>query len=749
MSARAEGMREEKKIGAARGRRKLRWMILAGALGVVIWLIYRVIQRLAAAGPDFAANHLVLPILVVAIVILALALAGVLVRNLVRLILDRKRGILGSKLRTKLVFFFLAFVVFPASVLFYGSAAVIRLTVEAMLKTPVEDVTRGAREIANGWTEAMTMQCVRLSDQLASDLRRERLLEVSHRAELEDLLRRWLGRDPIDLVAVSEGTQPAMLAVDPQLAAVGGAVDRLRALSEALAAEARRKQETATRVDPVAGGLFVQSATPIAGGPWPATSSQATIVVVGTYLPRHVAEQMAQITSGAAIYRRFLMQRRDTIRLYRALIILILLVTVFVATWIGFYLSRRITVPIEELAAAAREISTGNLGVRVRAEAGDEVGVLVDAFNEMAAQLQESREVITRSTADLRRTNQALDDRRRYIETLVANLSTAVISLDHGGRVAMANPAAERMLGIPLRPGDDLTSGLESPGLEPLRDLLGSAEREIEGASRRDVTLSPRGEVLSVAVQVTPLRAGQGEGPGTLVMIEDLSDLLRAQRAAAWREVARRIAHEIKNPLTPIQLAAQRIRKKFQEGAPDLPEVLPEATASIEHEVAALKGLVDEFSRFARMPEVSPRPVEMREIVDSVLSLFQGLHGVKWEVDLEPGMGKVRVDAEQMRRALINLVDNAVAAMNGSGTIRIAARSRAGPGSMELEVADTGPGIPYPDRDKLFLPYFSTKRRGTGLGLAIVHRVVTDHRGTIRVEDNEPRGARFVIEIPA
>jgi two-component system nitrogen regulation sensor histidine kinase NtrY len=251
-----------------------------------------------------------------------------------------------------------------------------------------------------------------------------------------------------------------------------------------------------------------------------------------------------------------------------------------------------------------------------------------------------------------------------------------------------------------------------------------------------------------VSVQVSPLKGRSDEDLGRLIMVEDLSDVLRAQKALAWQEVARRIAHEIKNPLTPIQLAAQRLRKKFLAQADDLDQVLLEATASIEHEVGGLKHLVDEFSRFARMPQVEPEPVDFEEVVASVLSLYKGLPGIEWDVSLDPGIGRIRLDAQQMRRALINLIDNAVEAMNDRGTIHISTRAAGGGGSVRVEVADSGPGIPPADRDKMFAPYFSTKRRGTGLGLAIVHKVITDHRGTIRVEDNRPRGVRFVIEIP-
>jgi two-component system nitrogen regulation sensor histidine kinase NtrY len=251
-----------------------------------------------------------------------------------------------------------------------------------------------------------------------------------------------------------------------------------------------------------------------------------------------------------------------------------------------------------------------------------------------------------------------------------------------------------------------------------------------------------------VSVHVSPLRGAKGESLGTLVMVEDLTDLLEAQRVAAWREVARRVAHEIKNPLTPIQLAAQRLRKKWGEGAPDLGEVVLDATATIEREVTGLKSLVDEFSLYARMPAPSPARVDFGGIVKSVVALYGVHQGITWDVRIDDGLGAVQVDAEQMRRALINLIDNAVAAVAGAGTIEIVAHRSETPGSLRLEVADRGPGIAPADREKVFAPYFSTKPRGTGLGLAIVQRIVVEHHGSIRAEDNPGGGARFIIELP-
>jgi two-component system nitrogen regulation sensor histidine kinase NtrY len=480
----------------------------------------------------------------------------------------------------------------------------------------------------------------------------------------------------------------------------------------------------------------------------PGSPEAVAVVAVAVALPPGIAESLQSIDTAVTSFEQFRYKRRDLVRLYVTLIGLIFIATLFVATWIGWYVARRITEPIQEVAAAAREISAGNMDVRVHTRVGDEMGMLVDAFNEMAGELQENREVITRSTAELRRSNQALDERRRYIETLVANLSTAVISLDPSGGVTTANPAVEEILGVRLNAGDNAATVLRDKGLKPLGELLGQVQRSEDESVRRDVELPETAPAQHVSVQVSPLKGRSDEDLGSLMMVEDLSDVLRAQKALAWQDVARRIAHEIKNPLTPIQLAAQRLRKKFFAGADDLNQVLLEATASIEREVSGLKRMVDEFSRFARMPRVEPEPVEFGKVVESVLSLYKGLPGIEWQVDLDPQIGWVSLDAQQMRRALINLIDNAVAAMEEQGTIRISARTVGGNGSVRIEVADSGPGIAPADRDKMFAPYFSTKRRGTGLGLAIVHKVVTDHRGTIRVEDNPPSGVRFVIEIP-
>ncbi len=682
-----------------------------------------------------------LTLLTLAIIVLAMAFIGILIRNLVRLIVDRKRGVLGARLRTKLVFFFLALVLLPAFLLSFGAGAFIKTTVEGLLRTPVEEVSRQAKQIGK---EAERREEARLIDHarlLAANLSAIPPTGTDRARRVATM--EWRHREGFDVA----GFVLAPRAEFTDLSDYSGQGDpRWEAASRAVRRAGGVAARTGTPVfdqEPVGAAVLLVGAAPV-----DAAAPARGAAVVGVIVRSDIKELLEQIDAADRAYAGFRVERREVLRLYYSIIALVGLAIVLVASWIGFYVSRRITVPLEQMAAASREISAGNLGVRVLTNVGDEVGQLVDAFNEMAGQLQESREVITRNTVDLRRSNQALDERRRYIETLVAQLSTAVLSLDRDGRITTANPAVSAMLGLHVQPGESLREALEAAGLDPLARVLDDSATRGGRDGRRDLLLDRGGAPISVSVHVSPLRGAQGDDLGTLVMVEDLTDLLEAQRLAAWREVARRVAHEIKNPLTPIQLAAQRLRKKWGERAPDLGEVVIDSTGTIEREVTGLKSLVDEFSLYARMPAPSPETVDFAEVVRSVVALYGVHQGVAWDVRLDAGLDVVRVDPEQMRRALINLIDNAVAAVHGAGTIELSARAGSGPGSLRVEVADHGPGIDAAQREKMFTPYFSTKPRGTGLGLAIVQRIVVEHRGTIRVEDNAGGGARFIIEIP-
>jgi two-component system, NtrC family, nitrogen regulation sensor histidine kinase NtrY len=370
----------------------------------------------------------------------------------------------------------------------------------------------------------------------------------------------------------------------------------------------------------------------------------------------------------------------------------------------------------------------------------------------MTEDLSRSKVALTQAYHELQTSNVELDRRRGYMETVLETISAGVLSLDAEGRLNTVNRAAARKLGrraedLIHRPYSEVFAG---DALAPLRRLVGRLVENGEETTDQQVPLMLQGRPATLMVTVSGLRSPDGEGQGLVVVLDDVSELIRAQQAEAWREVAKRIAHEIKNPLTPIQLSTQRLRKKFAEGAPDTARVFDECTRTIIQEVEGLKNLVDEFSRYARMPSPQPRPGDLHAVIQQVAKLYAGVHpGIKLRTELDPSVPPINLDSDHMKRALVNLVDNAVAAIPDEGEILITTRYVPTAGRVQLEIADTGKGFPPEDRDRLFLPYYSTKRPTGGLGLPIVRRIVLEHGGEIRVEENQPKGTRVVIDLPA
>ncbi len=437
-------------------------------------------------------------------------------------------------------------------------------------------------------------------------------------------------------------------------------------------------------------------------------------------------------------YNQLASQKRSIRNLYLLFLLLIALFILFVATWIALMLARQISVPISALLVAAGEVRKGNLGHRVQVTAIDELATLVRAFNEMMHELEaNSRE---------------LESRRRFTEAILESIPTGVISLAADGSIQRVNRALHGLFAE-----DQIARAAHLGDLFPRQDvaeieyLMKRARRTGVAASQIDIE-SPR-QVLHLAVTVSALPGRQPAAPAFVVVLEDTSELLRAQKAAAWHEVARRIAHELKNPLTPISLCAERIARQLDRGAssPESQRILRDCSTTITREVESVKTLADEFSQFSRFPAAQPVPSDLNDIVRKGLGVFEGrLDGIDLRVDLAPNLPPVHVDPEQFKRVVVNLVDNAAEAMRDSLVKRLLVRTQASSSeSVELLVADTGCGISSEDKEKLFLPYFSTKGRGTGLGLAIVNHILSEHGARIRVEDNPPAGARFYVEVPA
>ena len=395
-------------------------------------------------------------------------------------------------------------------------------------------------------------------------------------------------------------------------------------------------------------------------------------------------------------------------------------------------------------------IAAGRLDQHLEPQSDDEFGALTEAFNTMAGELATSRRKVERSTIDLERKHLEVERRRRYIETILERITTGVVSLDPSGVVATINSAALRLLSLqPSVVGQPARAVFARSDLTTLGLLLAGSGRGAEAPVAQEVAISRDGQEMHLAVVATPL-VGDSGSEGQILVLDDVTPLIRAQKVAAWREVARRLAHEIKNPLTPIQLSAERLRRHFADAPSGARALVDECTSTIVGEVESLKGLVDEFSQFARMPTPRTLPTDLHALILDALTLYDGLFtDVTLDHQFAADVPRVRLDPEQIRRVIINLVDNALEAMEHRGHIVVETQCDAPNHLVRVIVADDGPGIPVAEREKLFLPYYSTKRRGSGLGLAIVRRIIAEHGGSIDVTDNVPRGTRFTIELPS
>jgi len=474
-------------------------------------------------------------------------------------------------------------------------------------------------------------------------------------------------------------------------------------------------------------------------------------LVIGRLLPKDLLADMAEITTGFENYQQMKMLKKPVkISNLITLSIVTLLILLF-ASWFGFYLAKSITVPIHELAEGTRRIAHGDLDVHVDQDSDDEIGTLVNSFNRMTLDLQASKAALEKSNLELKLTSEEIERRRRYMEIVLRNVAAGVVSVDAEGRIRTINKSSETMFSLKA---EDVLNRHYSEVLQANHMEIASKFIEIyqitkQRTLQRQVRSLVGSRLMTLLVTVSILEDEEGQYLGIVVVFDDLTELERAQRMAAWREVARRIAHEIKNPLTPIQLSAQRLRRKYLQRFTQDGQVFEECTRTIINQVDELKLLVNEFSNFARMPTANPSPNDLAEIVQETLLLFRESHpATNFIFEQQDSIPLLELDREQMKRVMINLLDNAVAAVDGNGEIRVNISFDEILKIVRLEVSDNGPGISAEDKIGMFEPYFSTKDKGTGLGLAIVSNIIADHQGFIRVRDNQPQGTTIVIELP-
>lgn len=730
-----------------RRRRRERILIVVAAVAIAVTTFLEVRLGQFATGLPLG-NHLLFFSLININVILTLLLGFLVFRNLAKLLFDRRKDRLGVKLRTKLVVAFIAFTLAPTILLFSVSAGFVVNSMDKWFGPRVEKSFEEALEVATAYYQRAEDDAELHATQIAAAIAAERA--AGHAVDLDAVVAAKREEYNLGMVEVfSDGLAEISRAVDPNAPVTSFSSADGDFIGEALAGRtAGRVQSVAVpgengstdTADVIRGIAPIREADGVTGA-----------VVVNYYVPVSLTAKMAGINSGVREFQ----QLQDYLSPIRSSYILILatitLLVLFSATWLGFYLSREITDPLKDLADATRAVAGGNLQVRIPEGGADEIGVVVAGFNRMTEHLLENRAELETAYGSLQASSEESERRRRYLETLLRNVAAGVIALDAEGHVRAINDAAAALLSV--EPSEMLGKGYRD--LLP-DDLVGTAIEMVREArtaetATREMNVSLNGHARTVVVSVTALKDDEGQPLGLVAVLDDLTELVKAQRVAAWREVARRIAHEVKNPLTPIQLSAQRLRRRFRSRLQGDEDVFDECTETIVRQVDELKRLVSEFSEFARLPEANPTPNDLNATVGEAVALYRDVHpGI--DVSFEPAdnVPVFDLDREQIKRVAINLLDNAVAAINeGSGQrIDVSTSFQGDLRIARIEVADDGPGIEPEVRDRLFEPYFSTRKDGTGLGLAIVRRIVTDHDGFIRVQDNDPRGTRFIVELP-
>ena len=678
--------------------------------------------------------------------IVLLLLILLLFRNLVKLWLERRQNVIGARFRAKLVLAFLLLSVAPAGLIFVIASNFINKSIEGWFKPQVERPLDQALAVAQTYYTNLERTALRHGQHIARVIERDGLLADERREALATLLAEQQELLSISTITVVDAGGHELVHVnDPMLGDLP-----TRDFSEDQVRRGLGGHEITT-VRELSSGDLIEAVTPV----WSARTGERQAlgaVVIGSHVTERLEQRVRGISQAFLEYKQLKLLKNPIKGIYILLFLLMTLIVVFSFTWFALHLARGITGPIEQLAEGTREVAAGNLAYKVRARGDDEISTLVESFNRMTDDLGQSKRRLEEAYIDLQDKHTELEDRRRYIETVLEAITTGVVSFDPLGRITTLNRAAARMFGIAeaASVGRLLEEVFTGPEGREIVTLVQRTRRPRTGSAAIEVHHRRGGLAQSLLAAATPLRGENGEYAGAVVVFDDLTELLKAQRLAAWREVAQRIAHEIKNPLTPIQLSAQRLRRRLGWRDDEDHRLVAECTDTIVQEVDGLRRLVDEFSRFARMPAFVPKPTDVRPLVEAVAGLYRESHpGLALATRHADDLPLCEVDPDHIKRAVLNLVDNAVQAVAATGgEVVLETQHVADTGRVRLVVSDSGPGISVDDRDKLFLPHFSTKVTGMGLGLPIVSEIVTEHGGTVSVEDNEPRGSRFIIELP-
>ena len=674
------------------------------------------------------------------------ALTLLLSRNLIRAFFEKRHRLIGSGFRSKLVAAFIGFALIPTVLLALVASGVISEVIDVWFNDQVMHVLRDSEEVAHLYQEERELLAADTARAISKEIFREDILKPEHRELLKSIMARMQHEYHLAGVEVfSPKMETLARMMDPELS---DAVLSLPVGQLVLQVLDTGKPMSSVQEAPV--GRLIRAAAPIRG------SGKADrvlgVVVVSSYVPEALLVKMDGIAKQFEEYRQIKSMKNPIKGGAYLFVAVVTVLILFGATWFGFYVARGITVPIQRLAEGTEAVAKGNLDVKIDVKATDEIGTLVQSFNRMTADLRTSKSRLEEVNMSLVRSNIEIDQRRAYTEAVVETIAAGVLSIDMAGLITTFNPSAERIIGVK---GEELRGHPVYEAFKTFNLYLFQKAydqmlvEQTDSVSMEGQMETPNGRLLTLGLNISRMQNDAGQDLGFVFVFEDRTEFIKAQKTAAWQEVAQRIAHEIKNPLTPIQLSAQRLRKKFSEKSSGFEEIFDQATGVIISEVTRLKSMVDEFSKYARMPLPQMRKESLHDIIQKVISLYTGAHrDIHFIVRLDEGLPPLNCDPEQMHRVLVNLFDNAIQAMNDHGRLWVTTECDWRRHRAVVRVGDEGIGIQPEDHKKLFIPYFSKKGTGTGLGLAIVHRIISDHNGTIHAEHNHPHGALFTFELP-
>ncbi len=720
-------------------KKKRIWLVIVAAIFLMMGLTFLETKVVNLGTVKFpVSGNVLMYVLINFNIILLLLIVFLVLRNLVQLIFDRKRKVLGTQLRTKLVISFMSMSLIPTGILFFMALQFVSTSMDYWFNSNVEQALQESVQIGRNVYNEKKKDAIRLGQTVGQQLEAKRYYQLTTTSLdlfLDDIVdSRGLG--VLELITHDRDIRVQVFSeeLDPDVP--------LPEISPAMIRKGFKGEKGLVVIQDYAGGELVRNVSLVNIGRGP---DAAHVLVTSLVIPRAKIEQLHKISSGLEGYRQLMLLQQPIKTSLLVILLIVTLLIIFSAIWFGFYMAGGLTDPIGKLAEATKRVAGGELDFVIERESGDEMGTLVESFNRMTRDLYAGKR-------SLEQFNFELENRRRYTETILQNVPAGVISLDGAGRITSVNTFAENLLHMDAEGylGHSYHDVLAPQHSSILDQFFAQLESSGKATLEKSLQLSIGDETFSLRVNVTKLYNEKSEYIGVILVFDNLTELEKAQRMAAWREVARRIAHEVKNPLTPISLSAQRLRRRYMDKLGDDTEVFDLCTKTIVSQVDALKHLVSEFSNFARMPAVVKKEGDLVKMVRESVALYVEAHpAISIEVVCKEDIPYFSFDETQMNRVLINLLDNAVAVVpENGGRIVISINSELHENRVFLTVADNGSGVKDADKLHLFEPYYTTKKTGTGLGLSIVSTIVADHGGYIRIKDNQPQGARFIVELP-